>query len=103
MTGAYAVALLFSIAGLAVIDWRYKLVFFNNSKRAWHVLSLAIVFFVVWDIAGIALDIFFIGSTDHLLGFRIGEFPVEELGFLFLLNYNSLLLYRGYRVWSQRR
>lgn len=97
MRGAYLIALLVSITGLLVLDRRYKIAFFRDKKRTWRVMLVAVTLFVVWDIAGIVLNIFFIGNTKLLTGVRVGEFPLEEIGFLFLLNYTSLMLYLGYK------
>jgi lycopene cyclase domain-containing protein len=91
MHGAYLFFLLLSICCLALIDRRYKLVCFNNKHLAAKVLGISILVFVVWDIAGILLNIFFIGKNSLLLGVHLGNFPVEELFFLVLLNYTALL------------
>jgi lycopene cyclase domain-containing protein len=78
---------------MAVIDYRYKLAQFKYKNRTIKILAIAVSIFIVWDIAGILSGIFFIGSNDLLVGIRAGEFPIEELLFLVLLNYVSLLLY----------
>ncbi len=93
MSGAYMIALLVSLGGLAFIDYRLRLAFFKHAKRTALILLITIGFFVLWDIAGILSNIFFIGQTTFLLGIRIGQFPLEELFFLTLLNYTSLLVY----------
>lgn len=93
MTGGYLLALLISISGLAIIDYRYKLAFFKERERTIKIIAIAIAIFVVWDLAGIVADIFFIGSSPLLLGLQLGEFPLEELFFLMLLNYSSLIVY----------
>ena len=93
MTGMYLIALLFSLAGLATIDYRYKLAVFNKPKQSANILILSILVFIIWDIIGIKLGIFFIGQNEYLTGIRVGEFPIEELFFLLLLNYCSLLIY----------
>lgn len=95
MSGLYALFLLVSIAGLGVLDWRYKLALFYKTKQSLAILGITQLVFILWDIAGVLLGIFRIGENDLLLGIRIGEFPVEELLFLVLLNYTSLVAYRG--------
>jgi lycopene cyclase domain-containing protein len=48
----------------------------------------------LWDVAGIAMGIFFRGDTSHLTGIVLApEFPIEELFFLLLLNYTALTLF----------
>lgn len=93
MTGAYLIALLVSIGGLACIDYRLRLALFAQPKRTLTIMAASIGLFIVWDIAGIVAKIFFIGQTTYLTGLRIGEFPLEELFFLLLLNYTSLIMY----------
>ena len=92
----YLAALLFSLSGLAVLDRRYKLAFWLDKKRALLTLGIGLAVFVVWDIAGIGLGIFLHGNSRYTLPFRLGpEFPLEELFFLALLCYTSLLIYTG--------
>lgn len=93
MRGAYALALLVSIGGLAIIDYRYQLAYFKHRRRTLQILAIAIVIFSIWDIAGILAEIFFIGQNNLLIGLRVGEFPLEEILFLALLNYSSLIIY----------
>ena len=92
----YIFALLVSITGLATLDRRFQLAFWNNRKKAMNVMVLSVIFFVAWDLVGMALGIFFHGESNYTLPIRIvPEFPVEELLFLFVLNYSALLLYLG--------
>lgn len=94
----YLLGLLIAIAGLLTIDARYKLAFWSDRSRTIKVLAVAIGVFIVWDILGIALGIFSHGDSVYSLPFVITpEFPIEELFFLFVLNYTTLLLFRGVR------
>ena len=95
MEWLYLIALTISISGLGMIDWRYKLAFFYNFKRTAATLFIAISLFVVWDILGINLGIFFHGGSELTLPYRIvPELPLEELFFLMLLCYVTLIVYR---------
>lgn len=95
----YIGALLISIAGLVTLDWRYKLAFWDQPKRTSLVILMGIAIFSIWDFFGISLGIFFKGGSSYMLPFTLfPEFPLEELFFLFLLCYVTLLLYR----WSVR-
>ena len=102
MNGLYLLALLASISGLAVIDYRLKLALFVHPKRTIMLLAITILFFVIWDIAGIVFRIFFIGQNQYLLGIRVGQFPLEELFFLLLLNYTSLVVYLVIKRWQAK-
>lgn len=93
MRGVYAIALILSFTGLMLIDKSYKLAFFNKPKQTLKILLITLVMFIVWDVAGILSNVFFIGSNTVLLGIRVGQFPVEEIFFLMLLNYTSLTGY----------
>jgi lycopene cyclase domain-containing protein len=94
MSGSYALALVVSLAGLLFIDYRFKLAFFFDRARTTKIMLICMLVFIVWDVLGIIGDIFFIGQNSVLLGVQIGEFPIEELLFLALLNYSSLICYR---------
>jgi len=90
----YLAGLIFSIIGLGLFDWRFKLGFSTNKKAALLATLLPLIFFLLWDGAGIALGIFFRGETSHLTGLLIApELPLEELFFLFLLNYTTLTIF----------
>jgi lycopene cyclase domain-containing protein len=96
----YLGCLLIGIAGLLTIDYRLHLAFWNDPKRTASTLLAAVGVFIVWDLAGIALGIFAHGHSRFSLPLTIvPQFPLEELGFLFLLCYITLLLYLG----AQRR
>jgi len=95
MQWLYLVGLLVAIGCLVLVDFKFKLAFFHDLKRTASTLLIAIWLFIAWDIFGIRLGIFFHGGSDYTLPFRIvPEFPIEELFFLFLLTYVSLLVYR---------
>jgi lycopene cyclase domain-containing protein len=54
------------------------------------------VMFIIWDILGIKFNIFFDGKSAYMLPIRLfPHFPVEEVFFLFLLVYVTLIVYRG--------
>lgn len=92
----YFFILSFSIFGLVLLDWRYKFAFFHDWQRTAVTLVSAMAFFIIWDLLGIHFGIFFSGSSSYVLPYMIlPDFPVEELLFLFLLCYISLLMYRG--------
>lgn len=92
----YLIALLISISGLLLIDRRFKLAFWHDRTRTAITLSISIVLFIIWDILGISLGIFFDGPSQYMLPFRLApHFPVEEIFFLFLLTYVTLIIYNG--------
>jgi lycopene cyclase domain-containing protein len=92
----YLAALLVSIAGLATLDFKFKLAI-AKSRRYLCLILIPLVFFLIWDLAGIASGIFFRGTTQHLTGILISEeLPLEEIFFLILLSYSALLLLKAF-------
>lgn len=90
----YLSGLIFSLVGLGLLDWRFRTAFTINKKAAAFAILIPTIFFILWDIAGIAMGIFFRGDTSHLTGIVLApEFPIEELFFLLLLNYTALTLF----------
>ena len=90
----YLSGLIFSLVGLGLLDWRFRTAFTINKKAAAFAILIPTIFFIIWDVAGIAMGIFFRGDTSHLTGILLApEFPIEELFFLLLLNYTALTLF----------
>ncbi len=103
MQWLYLVCLLISIGGLVTIDHRWKLAFWRDASRTAKTLILAIIVFVLWDLIGISLGIFFHGGSGFTLPLRLApEFPIEEIIFLFLLTYSALIIYHGVLTWRSR-
>ncbi len=99
----YLIALLIAITGMVLIDRRWKLAFWKDARRTALTLSVAISVFVLWDLIGISLGIFFHGGSSYTLPYRIApEFPIEELFFLFLLTYTALIIFNGVTTWRSR-
>ena len=91
MPVVYLAALAVSITGMVVLDRRFRLFFWRDGKRAAIVLAVGVVFFLVWDLFGIGLGIFFRGETSFMTGLQLApELPVEELFFLILLCYLTM-------------
>ncbi len=100
MSAAYLIGLIVALLCLGLIDYRYKLALFAQTKRTLLTLAVAVGMFVVWDVFGIWLGVFYHGGSDYALPFLLApDFPYEELFFLTLLCYVSLLVYR----WIERR
>lgn len=94
MNFVYLISLLISIAGIATLDAKYKLAFAVDFARSATTIAIGVVFFLIWDLSGIALGIFFRGQTKNLTGITLApELPIEEIFFLILLSYNTLALF----------
>ena len=91
----YLVALVVSLAGLIYGDYKLKLALFVKPALATKILLTSIIFFLIWDIVGIFYGIF---STNQEfvsgLYFFTSDLPLEELLFLTLFSYVTLLTWR---------
>jgi lycopene cyclase domain-containing protein len=97
MEWIYFIGLSVSLLCLSFIDYRFKLAFFHDARRTAITLAVAIGLFIIWDILGITLGIFYHGGSSFTLPVRLlPEFPIEELLFLTLLTYVTLLAYRWF-------
>lgn len=95
MGALYLLFLLASIGCMVLLDHRFRLVFFDAPWRAAAVLGTGLVFFLVWDLFGIGLDIFYRGETRFMLGVELApHLPLEEAFFLAFLCYLTMVLYR---------
>ena len=100
----YLGALLLSIGGLAVIDRRFGLAFWHDARRSAWTVGIAVVGFLLWDLAGLALGIFARGDSPHMTGVLLApELPLEEAFFLALLSYVGLLAWRWFDEAAARR
>lgn len=96
MPGLYLLLLGVSLAGLATLDWRYRLAWWAQPRRTALTLLFGVALFLVWDLLGIGLGVFFIGKNQLLTGVLLAnELPLEEPVFLLLLCYTALLTYLG--------
>ncbi|CAB4887544.1 MAG: lycopene cyclase domain-containing protein [Actinobacteria bacterium] len=91
MSWLYLAALLFSLTGMVVLDRRFRLFFWSDARRASIVLPAGVLFFLLWDLAGIGLGIFFRGPSPYVTGLVVApEVPLEEIAFLALLCYLTM-------------
>lgn len=95
MTGwEYLGALVLSIVSAVLMDYRWKLFFWVDARRAAVVLGAGIVLFLLWDISGILSGVFFRGDSPGMTGLEIApDFPPEELLFITFLCYMTMVLF----------
>jgi phytoene desaturase len=94
MAFLYLAALVVALAGMVVLDRRFRLFFWRSPARAAIVLAVGLAFFLVWDLQGIRLGIFFRGETSFMTGWQwTPELPLEEPFFLLLLCYLTMNVY----------
>ena len=98
MSVVYLACLLVALGAMVLLDARFRLVFWRDARRASIVLALGLVFFLAWDLAGIALGVFARGGSRLMTGIELApELPLEEVFFLLFLCYLVLVLLTGAR------
>lgn len=91
MNLVYLGLLTFSLVGMTLFDYKFKLAFWVAPLRATLTMISGILAFLIWDIAGIVTGTFFVGNPAALSGIYLGpELPLEEIFFLTLLCYSAL-------------
>ncbi|GAA2022078.1 hypothetical protein GCM10009819_00780 [Agromyces tropicus] len=97
MTGiAYLAGLLVVIGCMALIDARWRLVFWRAPLAATLTIAVGLAFFLLWDAAGILTGVFFRGESSIVTGIELApELPLEEPVFLVFLCYLTLVLVLG--------
>ena len=100
MSFLYLVALLTSLVGIGLLDFRHRLAFFGGAAfRSGLIIVLALAFFLAWDVVGIATGVFFRGSGPWMTGILLApELPLEEVFFLMVLAYSTLVSY----LWANK-
>ncbi|MCS0500397.1 lycopene cyclase domain-containing protein [Protaetiibacter mangrovi] len=82
----YLAALLVSIAGMVVLDARFRLFLWRSPGTALVTLAIGVGMLLVADAIGIALGVFGIGDTPYLSGIVLApHLPLEEPFFLLFL------------------
>ena len=93
MSPIYLLFLLVSSACMVLIDWRWRLFFWRDARRAGWVLVIGVALLLVADVVGIALGVFSRAPTWAMTGIVLGpELPLEEPVFLAFLAYLTMNL-----------
>ena len=95
MSVVYLAALLLSLTGLGLLDYRHHLAVGNGAAvKTLVIVGASMAFFLVWDVFGIASGVFFRGGGPWMTGILLApELPLEEVFFLAVLSYSTLLSY----------
>ncbi|MEV4737990.1 MULTISPECIES: lycopene cyclase domain-containing protein [unclassified Microbacterium] len=92
----YLTALLVTLGCMLLLDWRFRLFFWRDPLAASVVVLVGLVFFLVWDVAGIAGGIFFRGEGVIATGILLApELPLEEPVFLVFLVVCTMVVFTG--------
>lgn len=101
----YLASLLVALGCLLLLDRRFRLFFWADPVAAATVTTIGVLFFLVWDAAGIAAGIFLRGDATIATGIVLApELPLEEPVFLVFLVVCIMVVYTGtVRMLSRRR
>ncbi|PJI94184.1 lycopene cyclase domain-containing protein [Luteimicrobium subarcticum] len=98
MRFAYLAALLVSLAGVAVVDARWRLVLWRDARRGAVALGVGLAAFLLWDGVCIAAGVFVRGDGRWSTGVEVApHLPLEEPVFLLFLCYLALVLWTAAR------
>ncbi|WP_309128998.1 lycopene cyclase domain-containing protein [Microbacterium sp.] len=105
MSIIYLTFLLISLAGVTALDVRHRLFLGRDPRSALAVLAIGVAFFLLWDLAGIGLGIFFRADGPFATGILLApELPLEEPVFLlFLCELTMVLVCGAERLLTHRR
>ena len=104
MSLLYLGALLVALFGMVMLDRRFRLFFWRDPRRAAIVLAAGILFFLIWDLVGVGLGVFFRGQTSFMTGIQLApEIPLEEVFFLALLCYLTMNAFAAASTVLERR
>ncbi|MGO4680418.1 lycopene cyclase domain-containing protein [Microbacterium sp. 2MCAF23] len=88
--------LLVSIAGVGVIDRRWRLFLWAEPRRALLILAAGAGVLLLWDVVGIATGIFTRETNPLSTGvLLLPHLPIEEPVFLVFLIQLTMVLYTG--------
>jgi lycopene cyclase domain-containing protein len=92
--GIYLGAILFSLAGMIAIDLKYSLALRVAPVRTTAAVLVSTLFFLAWDLVGIATGVFVKGDSPLLIGVTLApHLPLEEIFFLVFLSYLAIVMY----------
>lgn len=93
---AYLAALLASMAGMALVDRRWRLALWHDPRRTLVAVAASTALLLVWDLVAISIDLFRIGDSAGMTGIELApHLPIEEPVFLVFLSYVSVVLWRA--------
>lgn len=91
----YLLALLVSLACMATVDRRWRLVLWADAPRAVLVLGVGVVGFLAWDLVAIQQGFYRRGHSSLMTGVEVvPHLPLEEVFFVLFLCYLTLVLHR---------
>lgn len=104
MNWLYLLALLGSIAGMMILDARFKVVLFQRAFSTVLMVGFGVAALIIVDLYAIEHAIFVRGESPYLLGIWLTpHIPLEEPIFLAFLSYCTLVIYGLLNRWAETR
>ena len=96
---AYLATVLASLACVAMVDRRWRLVLWSRAARAAAVLAVGVVLFLVWDLIALDHGFYRRGGAQVMTGIELSPgLPLEEVFFVLFLCYLTVVMHRGMRL-----
>jgi lycopene cyclase domain-containing protein len=93
----YLSILLFSLIGLLYFDYKKKFVIFTKNGSSIRDIIFASLLFLIIDIVGVVNGIFY-SNRKYIVGVDVFPgVPIEEIFFLLLFSYFSLIVWRFFK------
>jgi len=93
----YLSLLLISLIGLFYLDYKKKFVIFTKNGSSLRDIVFASSLFLIIDIIGVINNIFY-SNPKYIIGVYVFPgVPIEEIFFLFLFSYFSLIVWRFFK------
>lgn len=104
MNWLYLLALLGSIAGMMILDARFKVALFQRALSTVLMVGFGVAALIIVDLYAIEHAIFVRGESPYLLGIWLTpHIPLEEPIFLAFLSYCTLVIYGLLNRWAETR
>lgn len=101
---AYLATLLGVIGCMALLDHRFRLVFWADARRGLFTIGIGVAVFLLWDLVAIAAGFYHRGQSPAMTGLLLApELPVEELVFIVFLCYLALVVHGLIALLLRRR
>ena len=82
MPGSYLAAILVSAGGVVILDARWRLAAWRDPARTAAAVAIGTLFFLAWDVVGIATGVFVKGDSPLVLGIDLVGLRLAEDEFM---------------------
>ncbi|MET0715287.1 MAG: hypothetical protein ABWY57_10275 [Mycetocola sp.] len=94
MDFAYLAGIMVAFAGMAIIDWKWKVALFRDPGHTTMVVAITFIVLLLFDITGLLLGVFSAGSRVMGIFLFSRDMPLEEIFLLTFFGYFTLIMLR---------